>query len=185
MTQDFDLVALQTALDDRRQALGLSWSDVGAALGVSAGTLRGLGTRRRAEGDGVLRVMAWLGRSPESFVTGRSPESGQVLPLGRARVLRFDGRALYAALDAARAARGLTWREVAAVSGAGSVAGLTRLRAGGRVMFPRGLRGLGGARGAGGSGSPSACGGWRGSARRRPGLSEWRPVSRRLTNRRS
>jgi len=140
MTQDFDLVALQTALDDRRQALGLSWSDVGAALGVSAGTLRSLGTRRRAEGDGVLRVMAWLGRSPESFVTGRSPESGQVLPLGRARVLRFDGRALYAALDAARAARGLTWREVAAVSGAGSVAGLTRLRAGGRVMFPEVMR---------------------------------------------
>jgi hypothetical protein len=68
MPQDFDLVALHTALDARR-----------TALGVSAGKLRGLGTRRRAEGDGVLRVVAWLGRSPESFAPGRPPGSGEAL----------------------------------------------------------------------------------------------------------
>jgi len=53
-----------------------------------------------------------------------------------AGALRFDTRALYAALETARAARQLTWRGVAVLSGAGSAAALTRLRAGGRVMFP-------------------------------------------------
>ena len=57
-----------------------------------------------------------------------------------ARVLRFDARALYAALEAERAARGLAWRAVAAASGVESVGGLTRLRAGGRVMFPEVMR---------------------------------------------
>jgi len=108
MAQDFDLAALYAALDARRTALGLSWADVGAALGVSAGTLRGLGTRRRAEGDGVLRAVAWLGRSPESFVPGRTAGAGEApLPVAAARVLRFDARALYAALQAERVARGL------------------------------------------------------------------------------
>ena len=141
MAQDFDLAALYAALDARRTALGLSWADVGAALGVSAGTLRGLGTRRRAEGDGVLRAVAWLGRSPESFVPGRTAGAGEApLPVAAARVLRFDARALYAALQAERVARGLTWRAVAAASGVQSAGGLTRLRAGGRVMFPEVMR---------------------------------------------
>jgi len=141
MAQDFDLAALYAALDARRTALGLSWADVGAALGVSAGTLRGLGTRRRAEGDGVLRAVAWLGRSPESFVPGRTAGEGEApLPVAAARVLRFDARALYAALQAERVARGLTWRAVAAASGVQSAGGLTRLRAGGRVMFPEVMR---------------------------------------------
>ena len=140
MPGDFDLVALQTALDARRTALDLSWADVGAALGVSPGTLRSLGVRRRAEGDGVLRMVAWLRRSPESFVPERSPGSGGVPLPPSPRTLRFDARALYSALDAWRAARGLTWREVAAASRVGSASGLTRLRAGGRVMFPEIMR---------------------------------------------
>lgn len=141
MAQDFDLLALQVALDGRRRALGLSWADVGAALGMSAGTLRGLRTRGRAEGDGVLRAVAWLGRSPESFVPGWTPRAGDAPLLeSAARVLRFDAQALYAALEAERAARGLTWRAVAAASGAESVGGLTRLRSGGRVMFPEVMR---------------------------------------------
>ena len=141
MAKDFDLMALRGALDARRRALGLSWEDVGAALGVSAGTLRGLGTRGRAEGDGVLRAVAWLGRSPVSFVPGWTPGAGEAPLLeSAARVLRFDARALYAALEAERAARRLTWRAVAAASGVESVGGLTRLRAGGRVMFPEVMR---------------------------------------------
>jgi len=138
--RDFDLGALHAALDAHRTALGLRWEDVGAALGVSAGTLRGLSTRRRAEADGVLRMVAWLGRSPESFIAGRPPTSSAVPLPATARALRFDARALYAALDAARAARGLTWREVAAASGAGGAGALTRLRDGGRVMFPEVMR---------------------------------------------
>ncbi|MEZ5320009.1 MAG: hypothetical protein R2752_21590 [Vicinamibacterales bacterium] len=139
-TRDFDLRALGQALDARREALGLSWADVGAALGISPGTLRGLGTRPKAEGDGVLRVIAWLGRSPESFGPGRTPAEGQPLSPASARTLRFDARALYSALDAERIARGLTWREAAGAAGVRGAGALTRLRAGGRVMFPEVMR---------------------------------------------
>jgi transcriptional regulator with XRE-family HTH domain len=140
LSQDFDLDALYTALNDRREALGISWADVGAALGVTAGTLRGYGARRRAEGDGVLRAVAWLGRSPESFVPGQRAVSVEMLLPGAARTLRFDARGLFAALEAERIARGLTWRDVAAECEVASVSALTRLRAGGRVMFPDVMR---------------------------------------------
>src|SRR4029450_8766702 len=112
MKKDFDLVALHHALDARRTALGLGWAEVGATLGMSVATLRGLGTRPKAEGGGGARVVAWLGRSPESFVPGQPSGSGETLPPATARTLRFDARALYAALDAERATRGLTWQEV-------------------------------------------------------------------------
>jgi transcriptional regulator with XRE-family HTH domain len=140
MTVDFDLRAFRLALDTRRAALGLSWAAVAAELGVSVATLRGLGGGPVAEGDGVLRVVAWLGRSPESFVPGREATTEGQLPTELVGTLRFDTLALSAALEATRAARGLTWREVAVESGVGSAAALTRLRAGGRVMFPGVMR---------------------------------------------
>jgi len=43
---------------------------------------------------------------------------------------------------AERAARGLTWRAVAAQSGVGASAALTRLRAGGRITFPEVMHAL-------------------------------------------
>jgi hypothetical protein len=142
MPGDFDLRALHAALDARRTALGLGWAALAAELGVSAATLRGLGTRRTAEGDGVLRAVAWLGRSPESFVPGAESETVEAarLAIPAAGALRFDARALYAALEAERRTRGMTWREVTAASGAGSPAALTRLQAGGRVTFPDVMR---------------------------------------------
>jgi transcriptional regulator with XRE-family HTH domain len=45
---------------------------------------------------------------------------------------RFDVKALYAALDAQRAARGMTWTQVAAETGVASTT-ITRTRAGGRL----------------------------------------------------
>lgn len=140
MAESFDLEALRKALDERRQTLGLTWGEVGAELGVAASTLSNLGTRRTAEGDGVLRAVAWLGRSPESFVPGRLPASCEMQLPPQPRGLRFDARALYAALDVERVARGMTWQEVARSSGVGNAATLTRLRAGGRVMFPAVMR---------------------------------------------
>ena len=47
-------------------------------------------------------------------------------------MVRFDARALYAALDAQRGARGMTWTQVAAETGV-SAATLTRTRSGGRL----------------------------------------------------
>ncbi|MGE0440510.1 MAG: hypothetical protein AB7L66_13965 [Gemmatimonadales bacterium] len=142
MPADFDLGALRAALDDRRAALGLRWAAIATELGVSASTLSGFGSRTVAEGDGVLRAVAWLGRIPESFVPGFDGDGRwRDLP-GSPRWLRFDVPALYAALDAARLARGLTWRDVAKVSGAPSASVLSRLEAGGRVMFPQVTRTL-------------------------------------------
>lgn len=137
MPGDFDLHALQAAIDAQRTAGGLTWAAVGKELGVSAGTLRGLGTQPTAEGDGVLRALAWLGRSAESFMAGRAGAAAEAwIPPGPARTLRFDARALYAALEAERVRRKQTWSDVAVSSGLGSAAGFARMRDGGRVMFP-------------------------------------------------
>jgi transcriptional regulator with XRE-family HTH domain len=47
-------------------------------------------------------------------------------------MIRFDAKALYAALDAQRRARTLTWAQVAAQTGV-SAATITRTRSGGRL----------------------------------------------------
>jgi hypothetical protein len=47
-------------------------------------------------------------------------------------MVRFDSKALYAALDARRGAHGMTWRQVASATGV-SATTMTRLRAGGRL----------------------------------------------------
>jgi hypothetical protein len=47
-------------------------------------------------------------------------------------MLRFDSKALYAALDAQRGARRMTWTQVAAETGV-RAATITRTRAGGRL----------------------------------------------------
>jgi len=47
-------------------------------------------------------------------------------------MVRFDSKALYAALDAQRGERGMTWTQVAAATGV-SAATITRTRAGGRL----------------------------------------------------
>ncbi len=47
-------------------------------------------------------------------------------------VVRFDSKALYAAMDAQRGVRGMTWTQVAAVTGV-SAATIARTRSGGRL----------------------------------------------------
>jgi transcriptional regulator with XRE-family HTH domain len=136
----FDLRALKAALDVRRTTLGLSWTEIATELGISVSTLRSLGTRPVAEGDGVLRLAAWLGRTLESFVPGQNAETEWTQLPGAAGSLRFDSRKLYAALDAERVQRGVTWREIADACEVGSLSALTRLRDGGRVMFPQVMR---------------------------------------------
>lgn len=139
---DFDLHALQAAIDAECRARGLTWAAAAREVGVSASTLRGLGTRRAVEGDGVLQILRWLGRSAESFLRDGGPVGGVVAPLRTpvGGVLRFDARALYAALDARRREGGMTWTQVAAAIGGTDAAGLTRLRRGGRVSFPQVMR---------------------------------------------
>jgi hypothetical protein len=150
---DFDIAALYDALDAQRMARGLSWQ---AAVGeinsgfagtparpVSASTVTGMRGRANIEGDGVLQMLLWLGRTPESFVPGNAGAVGDpfVLPGVDARhILRFDAKAIHAALDAQRSERGMTWAQVADEIGGVQPAGLTRLAAGGRVAFPHVMR---------------------------------------------
>lgn len=78
MSAVFDMDALHAALDDKRRSSGKTWAQVAREVGgvvpgsgksgISASTLSGLHRRRAVEGDGVLQMLRWLGRSPESFL---------------------------------------------------------------------------------------------------------------------
>jgi hypothetical protein len=110
---------------------------------ISPSTLSGMRQRRTIEGDGVLQMLRWLGRSPESFLADRAGESRatELLPqVGPSQILRFDTRALYAALDARREERGMSWRQVADEIDAITAASLTRVSKDGRIGFPDVMR---------------------------------------------
>ena len=84
-------------------------------------------------------MLLWLGRTPESFVTGIDPGEVETAPLERVgtdRILRFDTKAIYAALDSQRGERNMTWKQVAEEIGGIAPSGLTRLADGGRTAFP-------------------------------------------------
>ena len=145
----FSIDELFLALDEERQARGMSWSQVTRAINdsfrnvparpLSTSTLTGMQGRRVLEGNGVLQMLVWLGRTPESFTSGRDrvPLHEEILPLvGPSQILRFDTVAIFEALDAQRAERNMMWREVAVEIGGISLASLTRLAQGGRVGFP-------------------------------------------------
>ena len=68
----FDARALYEALDAQRAARGLTWSDVARETGVAAATLKRTRDGGRLEVDGMLAMVAWLGRSVESF-TRKTP----------------------------------------------------------------------------------------------------------------
>jgi hypothetical protein len=146
---DFDVEALFAALDAQRRARGLSWAQLTREINgqfasipvrpISSSTITGMRNRRVLEGDSVLQMLRWLGRAPEAFVPGREPRAGEsaFLPeVERGRILRFDTKAIYAALDARRAERLLTWTQVASEIGGLRAASLTRLANGGRTVFP-------------------------------------------------
>jgi len=123
----FDLEALFRALDALREEQGLSWSELAAASGVAASTLKGTRAGRSMEADGVLAMVRMVGKAPEDFaagvaVTGKPPKEG-----------RLNTQALYAALEAERRDRGLSWTEVAKEIGPWSASTLRRLANGGRV----------------------------------------------------
>ena len=64
----FDSAALHAALDAKRCAEGLTWTDVANATRVSAGTIARLKVGGRLEVDGMLAMVGWLGVAVETFV---------------------------------------------------------------------------------------------------------------------
>jgi ribosomal protein L24E len=156
-SSDFSLQDLYAALDQQREARGLSWPQVMEEMQkmhqgprristsrrrLSQSTVTGIRFRRAAEGDGVLVMLRWLNRTPESFVPGhhKSNDLGARLPdIPAGKVLRFDARKLHAAVDARRIERKMTWTEVAKEIGFGPTS-LPRLSKGKRVVFPGVMR---------------------------------------------
>src|SRR5262245_8486663 len=117
---DFDLRALYEALDAARVERGLSWAALAGEVNrfrtvmrpISTSTITGLRSKRVGEGDGILQMLLWLGRTPESFVPGMAGADASRFRLPRLKttqILRWDTRALFAALDAGRQQRRLTW----------------------------------------------------------------------------
>lgn len=148
---DFDLNALYHALDAARGARELSWTAAAREINrfktgghpIAVSTLTGLETRDNGEGDGILQMLLWLRRSPESFIPDFPDADAGRYQLGQVpqeQILRWDARALHAALDARRQERGLSWRAVAEEIGGFTAPMLTRMAKGGRVGFPRVMR---------------------------------------------
>ena len=149
--RDFDLAALSAALDARRSELGLTWQELaiqatdrpsrGSGRRIAASTFSGIAQRSSVRDTVVLQAVRWLGRTPESFVPGLPEASGHAIPDDEKGRPALDTRAIYLAMDEARARRKLTWRDVADELGPGFTPGmLTRLAGGTGIGFPRVMR---------------------------------------------
>jgi len=128
---DFDIAALHSAIDARRTERGMSWKAVAREINraeernsvhpISPATIIGLKDKRwGVEGDGVLQILLWLDRTPESFVPdhpGATRPEARLPRVPSGRILRFDVQLIFSKLDAQRSARQLTWSEVAAEVG--------------------------------------------------------------------
>jgi hypothetical protein len=147
---DFDIEALYFALDAQRKARGLSWQQATREISnqfressgtrqLSASTVMGLRGKRSVEGDGVLQMLLWLDRTPESFTPGLEGAGAPLLHVGPDRIRRWDTRALYEAVNALRVERGLTWQQAATDAGC-SVNSLTGLARASRVGLPGVMR---------------------------------------------
>jgi len=148
---DFDLEALYRAIDEQRRARGLTWAAAAREINrggtgrrpIAVSSITGLATKAVAEGDGVLQMLRWLDRTPESFVPGIEDANGARFRLsdpGPTRLLRWDVPAIHTALDAERQARGVTWQSVAAQIGGVTPAMLTNLAKASRIGFPGVMR---------------------------------------------
>ncbi len=150
----FDLAALFHALDAQRAARGLTWAQALREISrtgerrpgrhaIATSTVTSLRTKKVAEGDGVLQMLLWVNRTPESFVPGCELAGSDAAKLPEAtptQILRFDTGKLYAALNERRIERGMTWQQVAKEIGGVGAGSLTYLSKGSRVGFPGVMR---------------------------------------------
>ena len=151
---EFDVKGLYDALDERRRSRAMRWAAVRREMNarfqevpghkpIAMSTITGLQNKRNVEGDGILQMLLWLGRTPESFLPGfeeADAERFRLPQLGKEQILRWDTRAIHSALNAEREARGMSWKEVANDIGVGSANPLTNLAKGGRTGFPGVMR---------------------------------------------
>jgi hypothetical protein len=147
---DFDMNALHATLDAERRARNLPWVELTAeinkpfegtsSLPISLTTIKNIQTKRSVTSAVVLQILRWLGRTPESFLSGRdlAPTASEMLPsAGPSRILRFDTRAMHAALNEERINRGMTWKQIAQEVPGFTASTLTNLATGPLIGFPR------------------------------------------------
>ncbi len=141
----FDVAAFYAALDKERQARGLSWAALTRELNavfvhrpdippISTSTLTGMRNKGGFNGNWVVHTMMWLGRTPEEFTPGHRVPGSPLPRLQHGFLPRWDGGALFAALDARRAERGLSWPGAAQEIGGCTAATLRSVQRG--VGFP-------------------------------------------------
>ncbi len=129
----------------------MSWSAVADEVNhlrthmrpIAASTIAGLEHKPTGEGDGILQMLLWLRRTPESFVPGATDPASERFcrpQLETGRILRWDTRALFDALDEQRRVRQLTWTAVAREVRGFTPSMLMNLSKGGRIGFPRVMR---------------------------------------------
>lgn len=85
-----DATALREALDEARQAMGYSWRQLAAEIGVTPSLLSRLRNGYKPDADGFMTLVQWLGMEAEDFVPKlkrkRTPElTAELAPLLRAR----------------------------------------------------------------------------------------------------
>jgi hypothetical protein len=148
---DFDLRALYEALDEQRRARQLSWAAAAREINrgskeghpIAPSTITGIKSKPAAEGDGILGMLLWLRRPPESFIPGFKDADAERFRLPEPEAeqsLRWNTKALHAALNAQRQARGMTWKEAGQEIGGCTAGMLMNLAKGGRVAFPGVIR---------------------------------------------
>lgn len=148
--RNFDMQGLYASLDATRRAQALSWAALLAEINkpfegtpsipISISTVRGMLNKSSVTSAVVLQILRWMDRTPESFLSGSgaAPQANEILPEpGPARILRFDTRAMHAALDAERLKRGMKWKQVADELPGFTESTLTNLAQGPLIGFPR------------------------------------------------
>jgi hypothetical protein len=146
----FDMEALQAAVDERRRAQGLTWGELTVEINepfkgttsipISASTIKTMSKKNSVTSAVVLQVLRWLDRSAESFLSGRPGplHVHEKLPnAGASRILRFNTRAMYSALDDERQRRNLTWKQLVTQLPGFTQSMVTNLAEGPLIGFPR------------------------------------------------
>jgi hypothetical protein len=146
----FDMAAFADALEEERARRGVTWAEMTREVhrgrdsfaAMSASSFSSMGSKTTGNSAIVLQALLWLGRTPESFVVGRTrPQSKAERlvqpPLGQ--TLRFDSALIYPALDAERTARGMTWFDVGRGLPRYNEATFRRLAAGQQIGWPHGM----------------------------------------------
>jgi hypothetical protein len=127
---EFSVDELYLAMEEQRLSRNLSWRQVADEIWdlskelnerrhdhpISPSTLSGMRERRETSCQHALFMFRWLGRTPESFLTGAVASRDSSFPdVGPDRRLRWTLKKLYEAMDEQRRDRGLTWKELAVI----------------------------------------------------------------------